>query len=247
MRQPTGPALASARLFNTTHWSVVLLAGQGQSPESAEALEKLCRIYWPPMYAFIRSRGHRQEDAQDLTQEFFRLLLERHDFDAVDPRKGKFRTFLLSALSHFLSNQRDRTTALKRGGGKPLISLDELQAESCRVEPASGLSPDKLFDVRWATTVLERALIELEQELTAAGRAGQLGELRHFLTDDPDDGDYASAAARLGIPRQTVAVLVHRLRRRYRELVRAEVAQTVSNPLELEQEMRHLFQALTGR
>src|SRR5690348_15959942 len=134
MRLSSGPALAPAHLFNTTHWSVVLLAGQSQSPQSADALEKLCRMYWPPLYGFIRRRGYREEDARDLTQEFFRLLLQRHDFGAVDPRKGKFRTFLLSSLSHFLSNQRDLAMALKRGGGQSLISLDELDAERARSE-----------------------------------------------------------------------------------------------------------------
>ena len=246
MRLSSGPAAPQAHVFNTTHWSVVLLAGQSQSQQSADALEKLCRMYWPPLYGFIRRRGYGEEDARDLTQEFFRLLLQRHDFGAVHPRKGKFRTFLLSSMSHFLSNQRDLAMALKRGGGQSLISLDELDAERTRVELSSGLSPDKLFDVRWATTVLERALSQLQQELTAAGRDSQFSELKPYLTDDPDEGDYSAAATRLGVPRPTVAVLVHRLRRRYRELVRTEVAQTVSSPLELEQEMRHLFEALAG-
>ena len=246
MMLSTGSLPAPARLFNTTHWSVVLLAGQSQSPQSDEALEKLCRMYWPPLYVFIRRRGYAEEDARDLTQEFFRLLLQRHDFGAVDPGKGKFRTFLLTSLSHFLSNQRDLAKALKRGGGQNLISLDELDAERAHVELSSGLSPDKLFDVHWAMTVLEHALAQLQQELAAAGRDTQFTELKPYLTDDPDEGDYSAAATRLGVPRQTVAVLVHRLRRRYRELVRTEVAQTVSSPLELEQEMRHLFEALAG-
>jgi RNA polymerase sigma-70 factor (ECF subfamily) len=226
---------------------VVALAGDSQSPEGAAALERLCRAYWTPLYAFIWHRGYSEADAQDLTQEFFARLIERKEFDGLSPRKGKFRTFLLTALTHFLSNERDRERAVKRGGGRHLISLDELQAEQRRhLEPADSISPDKLFDARWALTVLERALAVLRQEMTCQGKERQFEELRDFLSAEAQDGEYGVAAERLGATLELVAVMVHRLRRRYRELVRAEVAQTVIGPLELEEEMRHLFAALAG-
>ena len=232
--------------FNTTHWSVILVAGNLQSAQSAEALEKLCRVYWPPLYAFIRRRGYSEHDAQDLTQEFFAFLLKRHDFETVDPGKGLFRTFLLVSLEHFLSNQWDRTQAAKRGGGREIVSLDEIKSEEWRgLEPRDHLTPDKAFDARWAMTVMKQALAQLRREMKDEGKAAQFEELKPFLTADPGAGEYAASAERLQRPPQTVAVTVHRLRHRYRELVRAEVAQTVSSPLELEQEMRHLLAALS--
>ena len=239
------PAAAPARPFDTTHWSVVLLAGQAQTPQSAEALEKLCRTYWSPLCAFIRRRGYGLEDAQDLTQKFFASLLERNDLETVDPIKGKFRTFLLAALTHFLANEREHAHAAKRGGGHSPLSLDALPAEPRATEPSITASPDKLFDLRWASTVLEQALHTLESEMAAGGKPRQFERLKAFLTEDPRDGDYAAAALDLGLTNQNVAVVVHRLRQRYRELVRAEVAQTVANPLDVEDEMRHLYQALT--
>jgi RNA polymerase sigma-70 factor (ECF subfamily) len=224
-----------------------LLAGQTQSPQSSDALEKLCRAYWQPLYFFIRRQGHSPEDAQDLTQQFFARLLERNDFLTVDPRKGKFRTFLLTSLCHFLSNERDRSQAAKRGGGRKLISLDELASgESYQPEPASLLSPDKLFDQRWATVVLEQALQRLRAEMAQDGKSNQFDLLKAYLTDEPGPGDYAGVAQRLGATNQAVAVAVHRLRHRYRELVRAEVAQTVTSPQQLEEELRHLAEALNG-
>jgi RNA polymerase sigma-70 factor (ECF subfamily) len=237
----------SPRQFNTTHWSVVLLAGSELSPQSAEALEKLCQTYWPPLYSFIRRQGHSQEDAQDLTQKFFARILEKRDLEAVDPRKGKFRTFLLTALTHFLANERDYAKAAKRGGGKTVVSLDELRSEQAyRAEPVSELSPDKLFDRRWAMTVLDQALTALKRELEEAGKGSHFEQLKPFLTEEPAEGHYAAIGERLGASRETVAVTVHRLRRRYHELVRAEVAQTVASPRELEDELRHLFAALSG-
>jgi RNA polymerase sigma-70 factor (ECF subfamily) len=224
----------------------VLLAGQNQSAQGAEALEKLCRTYWPPLYAFIRRQGYCPEDAQDLTQKFFASLLERNDFGTVDPRKGKFRTFLLTALTHFLSNERDHAQAAKRGGGQQVISLNALESERWYLaEPTVSVSPDKLFDLRWARTVLEEGLRHLQAEIAAEGKSRQFAELKSYLTDEPGEGEYAAAAARLGMTSQAVAVVVHRLRHRYRELVRDEVAQTLASPLDVEEEMRHLYQALT--
>jgi RNA polymerase sigma factor (sigma-70 family) len=236
----------SVQQFQTTHWSVVVSAGKARSSQSAEALEKLCRIYWPPLYSFIRRQGHGEADAQDLTQEFFARLLARNDFETVDPRKGKFRTFLLAALTHFLANERDRAGAAKRGGGQRIISLDEMRAEQTGGwEPSSDLSPDKLFDARWAMTVLEQALARLAEEMTAGGKQGQFEQLKGFLTEEPGEGEYAAIAGGWGTTSQTVAVMVHRLRRRYQELVRTEVAHTVESPLEVEAEMRLLLEALS--
>jgi RNA polymerase sigma factor (sigma-70 family) len=242
---PGSSVLAASSRFNTTHWSVVLQAGREVSPHSSAALEKLCRAYWYPLYAFIRRKGFGEADAQDLTQQFFARLLERRDFASVDPRKGKFRTFLLASLSHFLSNERDRARAAKRGGGQTPIPLDGLQPEErYRLEPVNDSSPDKLYEVRWALTVLEQALSRLRQEMADAGKSVQFDQLKAYLVEDPGAGDYAAAAERLGGSRQSVAVTVHRLRQRYREIVRAEVAQTVTTPLELEEELRHLYSVL---
>lgn len=231
--------------FQTTHWSVVQRAGAEPSTARAAALEELCRAYWHPIYVFARRKGHSEADAKDLTQHFYSRLLERNDFAGLAPQKGKFRTFLLTAFTHFLANEHDHATALKRGGGKIIISLDELLADSSgRFEPAGEGSPASLFDQRWALAVLERALHQLETEMRDSGKGGQFDLLKIFLTAEAAGGDYVAVAQKLGVADASVAVLVHRLRQRYRELVRAEVAQTVSSPTELEEEMRHLFQML---
>lgn len=236
---------ASSPVFATTHWSVVLQAGGEPSSTAVAALEKLCRTYWFPLYAFVRRKGLAEEDAKDLTQQFFTLLLERNDFRAVDARRGKFRTFLLTAFTHFLANERDRAQAAKRGGGKVIFSLDAISPEQFQcIEPSSDVTPDKLFDQRWAVKLLEAAMARLETEMIAENRSAQFEELKKFLADEPDAGDYAIAAARLGSTNQGVAVAVHRMRLRFRQLVRAEVANTVSSPAELEEEMRHLRAAL---
>jgi DNA-directed RNA polymerase specialized sigma24 family protein len=235
----------SAGQFSTTRWSVVLLAGREMSPESAAALEKLCRAYWQPVRAFARRKGWNEEDAKDLTQQFFADLLERKDFSGLDPRKGKFRTFLLSAFTHFLANEYDRATAQKRGGGRKMLSLDQFPPDELgRYSPAANVAPDTIYDVRWAQTVLQAALRQLKEEMSKADKQGQFDELKHFLTANAAAGEYALAAQKLRVEVSSVPVLVHRLRQRYRELVRAEVAQTVSSPLELEEEMRYLFAVL---
>lgn len=234
-----------AQVFATTHWSVVLQAGQEETAAGVAALEKLCRTYWFPLFAFIRRLGYAEADAKDLTQQFFAQLLARRDFQTVDARKGRFRTFLLAALRHFLSNQRDHAQAAKRGGGHVIISLDSLPPEQFqRWEPATDLSPDKVFDQRWAVTVLAEAVQRLHAEMAADGKAAQFELLKAFLTRDPEAGEYTAIAMSLNSCSQTVAVTVHRLRQRYRELVRAEIAGTVSSPLEVEEEMRDLFAAL---
>lgn len=237
--------IAGSPVFATTHWSVVLQAGGEPSSHAMAALEKLCHTYWFPLYAFVRRKGLPEEDAKDVTQQFFTNLLERSDFRAVDARRGKFRTFLLTALTHFLANERDRAQAAKRGGGKVIFSLDSLSPEQFQcIEPSSDLSPDKLFDQRWAVKLLETAVTRLQAEMITADRSKQFEELKKFLADEPDDGDYHNVAARLGSTAQTVAVAVHRMRARYRQLVRSEVANTVSSPMEVDEEMRYLLSAL---
>jgi DNA-directed RNA polymerase specialized sigma24 family protein len=231
--------------FNTTHWSVVLLAGQGESAQSAAALESLCRAYWKPIYVFARGRLYAEADAQDLTQHFFYNLLERNDFSGLDPRKGKFRTFLLTAFTHFLANERDRAKTHKRGGGKIILSLDELsQEELVLPHTATEKSAANGFDRQWARSVVKQALEVLQAELGASGKEHQFAVLKKFLAAEAAPGDYTSAAQELGVADSSVPVLVHRLRQRYRRLVRAQVAQTVTSPAELDEEMRHLFEVL---
>lgn len=224
---------------------MVLAAGQEVSPESAAALEKLCRAYWQPICIFARRKGWNEEDAKDLTQQFFARLLERNDFTGLDPRKGKFRTFLLAAFTHFLANEYDRLNALKRGGGQKTFSLEQFPFEELEaISPAEERSPAILYDLRWAQAILQTALHHLKVEMSAAGKQAQFDQLRLFLTCNAAEGDYSLAAEKLGVEASSVPVLVHRLRQRYREWVRAEVAQTVCSPIELEEEMRHLFAVL---
>jgi len=231
--------------FTATHWSVVLTAGQSDSPQAAQALEKLCRAYWYPLYAYVRRQGHSPHDAQDLTQEFFARLLAKNYLATVGREKGKFRSFLLAALNHFMADERDRTRAAKRGGGKAVISLDEEDAETrYQADIVSQLSPDKIFEKRWATTLLEQAFSRLREESVAAGKSERFDRLKTFLEDGTGPGDYDEAGAELGMAANTVAAAVHRLRQRYRELVRAEIANTVASPDEIKEEMQNLVAAL---
>jgi len=228
--------------FRTTHWSLVLRAGQGSSPETEDALEKLCRTYWYPLYVYVRRQGHGPHDAQDLTQEFFARLLRLHSLEAVAPHKGKFRTFLLASLKHFLADAGDAARAVKRSNGQPILSLDDDTAERrYRLEPATGESPEVLYDRRWVLALLEQALDRLREEYAAAGKALHFEQMKAFLEAPPIAGDYDRVAAALGLNSGAVAVAVHRLRQRYRDLVRAEIAQTVASPEELADELRHLF------
>jgi RNA polymerase sigma-70 factor (ECF subfamily) len=231
--------------FTATHWSVVLMAGQTSSPQAAQALERLCRTYWYPLYAYIRRQRHSPHDAQDLTQEFFARLLARNFLGTVGPEKGRFRSFMLAALNHFMADERDRAKAAKRGGGKALLSLDEEEAETRYVADTAGpLSPDKLFEKRWATTLLERAFTRLRDEFFSSERAERFDRLKVFLQDGCESGDYTQVGRELGLSANSVAAAVRRLRQRYRELVRAEIAHTVADPDEVKEEMQHLFAAL---
>jgi RNA polymerase sigma-70 factor (ECF subfamily) len=238
-------APGKAEWFTATHWSVVLMAGQSSSAQAAEALERLCRTYWYPLYAYVRRQGRAPHDAQDLTQEFFARLLAGNYLGTVGREKGKFRSFLLAALNHFMADERDRASAAKRGGGKVAISLDEQEAETrLQADLASPLTPDKIFEKRWAMTLLEQAFAKLREESVAAGNAERFDRLKIFLEDGTDAGDYAAVGGELGMAANTVAKAVHRLRQRYKELVRAEVANTVASPDEIKEEMRYLLAAL---
>jgi RNA polymerase sigma-70 factor (ECF subfamily) len=231
--------------FTTTHWSVVLAAGRAGSPESEDALEKLCRDYWYPLYAYTRRRGYSPHDAQDLVQDFFARFLAKNYLEGLSAGRGKFRSFLLASLNHFLANEYDRATAAKRGGGKPLISLDEQTAEDrYRLEPISHLTPAMIFDRRWALDLLEAALRQLRLEFVRSEREAQFDRLKPFLEGNVARGDYDRAAVELKTTPGAVAMAVQRMRQRYRDLVRAEVARTVASIADVETEMRHLFAVL---
>jgi len=232
--------------FTTTHWSVVMLA-RPDSPQATDALEKLCRTYWLPLYSYIRRQGYGPHDAQDFTQGFFARLLRANSFADVSRDKGKFRSFLLAALNHFLSDERDRARAEKRGGGQPVISLDETEAEQRYLQlPVMDLTPEKVFDRRWALTVLEQALERVREEYQSSGRQPLFEGLRGFLSAEAGPGDYNALAPKLGMSPGAVGVAVHRLRQRYRECIRLELGQTVASPADLDDEMNYLFAAIGG-
>jgi RNA polymerase sigma-70 factor (ECF subfamily) len=235
----------SVRRFATTRWSLVAAAGNRTAPEAQEALATLCRIYWYPLYAYARRQLASADDAQDLTQEFFVRLLEKDYLQAADPQRGRFRAFLLTAFQRFLANERDRARAQKRGGGRPVLSLDFQAGESqFQREPADPATPETLFERRWALTLLEQTLGRLRQEFASAGKEKLFATLKGTLTGDDSGVPYAQLAAQLDVSEQAVKVAVHRLRRRYAELLRAEITQTVADPREVEDELRDLFAAV---
>jgi len=237
----------SGAVFSQTHWTMVLAARQWNSPEARDALTKLCQTYWYPLYAFIRRRGHSPHEAQDLTQEFFVHLFEHSTLEQVDRGKGKFRSFLLAVLTNFLNNQWAKQHALKRGGAQALISLDEILAEErYSQEPANETSPEALFDRGWACTVAEQVMAKLKAEYAASDKSDVYAVLEPCLTGETDKGFYQQAAAKLGKNEGAVKVDLHRLRRRFGELLRSEVAQTVSSVEHLDGEVRHLFAALSA-
>ncbi len=232
-------------VFTATHWSVVLAARDGASTLAAQALEKLCRTYWYPLYAYVRRNGCSREDAQDLTQGFFTHLLQRSFLENVGPQKGKFRSFLLAALKHFLSDEWDKSRAAKRGGGQTFISLDDHNAEELYLlEPDSAMTAEKIFEQRWALTLLAQALARLRDEFSSAGKTREFDHLKVFLSTPTSDGAYDAVAVELEMAVASVAVKVHRLRQRYGELIRAEIADTVASPADIEEEMAHLFDAV---
>ena len=234
-------------VFVTTHWSVVLSARQRDSPQSAAALETLCRTYWYPLYAYVRRQGHSPPDAQDLTQEFFARLLQKDYLKAAAREKGRFRTFLLVALKRFLANEWDRVRAQKRGGGVLPLSLDtELAEERYRIEPVEGATADRIYERRWALTLLDRTMTRLREEFTGAGKAEEFKRLKACLTAERGDISYAEIAGALGQSEGTVRVAVHRLRKRFREVFREEIAQTVSSVEDIDEEVRYLMGVLAG-
>jgi RNA polymerase sigma-70 factor (ECF subfamily) len=232
-------------VFVTTHWSVVLSARQKDSPQSAAALETLCRTYWYPLYAYVRRQGHSPPDAQDLTQEFFARLLQKDYLKAAAREKGQFRTFLIVALKRFLANEWDRLRAQKRGGGQPLLSFDtELAEQRYRVESVEGATADRIFERRWALTLLDRTMTRLREEFAAAGKAGEFAPLKICLTAERGEISCAEIAASLGMSEGAARVAVHRLRKRFREVFREEIAHTVSSADEIEEEVRYLMGVL---
>jgi RNA polymerase sigma factor (sigma-70 family) len=235
-----------AAAFDTTHWSVVLQAGESDSPQAREALTTLCRAYWFPLYAYVRRQGHAFADAQDLTQEFFARLLERNYFRLADRQRGRFRTFLLTSLKHFLINEWKQANCQKRGGGCQFISMDSSELEThFLAEPADNRTPEKAYDRRWAMLVLGRVLDQLQAEFVAGERGQLFEELKSCLTGDDNDDSYAEIGRRLEMTEGSVKVTVHRLRQRYRELLMQEIAMTVNGTEAVEEEIRHLIAALS--
>jgi len=233
--------------FVTTHWSVVLTASRSDTTRSRDALARLCQTYWYPLYAYVRRLGNAPPDAQDLTQEFFARLLEKNYLVGADESRGRFRSFLLAALKHFLANEWDKARAQKRGGGQIPVSIDLAAAETaCRFEPADTATAEKIFERRWALTLLEQVLRRLREEYVRSGREKWFEQLKPTLTEASRAVRYAEIALRLGTSEGAVKVAVHRLRQRYREMLRAEIADTVASPGEVEDELRNLFAALAG-
>src|SRR6201997_449724 len=225
--------------FTTTHWSVVLVA-QGPSPAAEEAIEILCRTYWRPIYGFIRRQGTDAEEAKDLTQGFFALLLERRDLDAVRKEKGRLRSYLLTSLKHFLTNERNRAMAIKRGEGKRLIPLEDLrECERIGFEPSETLAADQIYERRWALSVLDQVMGRLGEEYRVAGNTGLFDRLQKSLTDEPDRPLPADTAREFGMSESAVRQASYRMRQRYRQLLREEIAHTVLTLGDIEDELRH--------
>ena len=230
-----------AAAFTTTHWSVVLTA-QGESPAAQEALEKLCRMYWRPIYSFVRRQGIGPADAEDLTQGFFASLLEHRNLDAVRKEQGRLRSYLLGALKYFLADERRRGMAIKRGKGQRLIPLEELRADGrIEMEPADPVTAELIYERRWASTVLERVLNLLKDEYRRAGNAALFDSLKELLPGEPDAPSQKDVAAQLGMTENAVRQAFYRFRQRYQSLLREEIAHTVATPGDIEDELRHLI------
>jgi len=222
-----------------------VLAAQGPSPAAQEALEKLCRTYWRPIYSFLRRQGVGPEEAEDLTQGFFALLLERRDLDAVHREKGRLRSYLLTSLKHFIASEQRRAMEIKRGKGQRLVPLEELSAiERIEMEPADPLSADRLYERRWASTLMEQVLRRLKDEYRTAGNASLFDWLKQLLTDEPGAPSRVEIAARLGMTENAVWQALHRVRHRYQVLLREEISHTVAIASDIEDELRHLISVL---
>jgi RNA polymerase sigma factor (sigma-70 family) len=238
-------SFSPSRGFATTRWTLVVAAGREAAPGSREALSELCELYWPPLYSYARRRGNSVEQAQDLTQAFFARFLEKHDVQAADPKRGKFRSFLLTSFKHFLANEYDRERAKKRGGSQVLIALDVETAEArYAAEQPGTLTPEALFERQWALGVVDRAMAALSADLIASGKAATYNELKGLLIGEKEEGGYAKIAQALGSTEGAVKVTVHRLRRKFRARLRAEIMATVSDDAEIEEELRYLIAVL---
>jgi RNA polymerase sigma-70 factor (ECF subfamily) len=247
MAEERGPSQDTPRVFATTHWSVVLAAGESSSDGAQSALETLCRAYWYPIYVYVRRKGHGPEAAEDLTQEFFAQLISKEHLKLADRNKGKFRTFLLAMLDHFLAREWSRAHRQKRGGQFTFISLDQQSPEErYRIEPQDNQTPEKNFDRQWALTVLERTMNALQLECKANGKSDFFRETKSLLTTGPESGTYGEICKRLGMSEGAMRVAVHRLRQRYGELLSSEIAQTVERPDDVEGEIRYLLGVLSG-
>jgi RNA polymerase sigma factor (sigma-70 family) len=240
-------ALAVRGQFTSTHWSMVLAAGSGSAPAAEDALERLCRTYWYPLYAFVRRLGNAPADAQDLTQGFFVYLLERQLVAKADRQAGRFRSFLLGSLKHFLAHEHERATALKRGGGQALLSLDQCDPEErYALEPSDTATPETIFDQRWALQQIENALKQLRAEYAASGRGPLFDLLKDYVWGDKNALTLVQIAGRIELTEEAVKKSVQRLRQRFRDSLRAEVAQTVATPDQIDEELRDLRAALAG-
>jgi RNA polymerase sigma factor (sigma-70 family) len=233
--------------FTTTHWSVVLAAHEIGSAATEAALAELCETYWYPLYAFVRRKGHSPHDAQDLTQAFFARFLEKKYVEQADRERGRFRTFLLAAFTHFLADEWDKSRRVKRGGGREIISFDAGSAEErYRLEPIDPLDAAKLYERRWVTALFDRVLARLEEEFRDSGKGDLFEGLKPSLIAEDSSESYAQVGARTGLSEHAVKQAARRMRRRYRELFREEISQTVAGPREVEDELRHIFAVLSG-
>ena len=244
--QPVDETAKPRDYFATTQWTMVLHAGGGDPASTHDALAQLCQSYWHPLYSYARRRGNSPADAEDLAQGFFARLLELNSLAQVQREKGKFRSFLLASFNHYLSDEWDRERAQKRGKGR-VVSLDASLAEvSFSREPADALTPEKLFDRKWAMTLLDSVVQRLQHEYESAGRRTLFMALRFSIADGKSGEPYATLSAELGLSEPALRVAVHRLRQRYRQLLRDEIARTVASEAEVDGEIRHLFAALAG-
>jgi RNA polymerase sigma-70 factor (ECF subfamily) len=247
MTSSTSAERPSEAWFGTTHWSVVLAAGHGDTPRTQAALERLCRVYWRPLYAYVRRRGYSPEDAADLTQDFFCRLLERQSLAEVSPEKGRFRSFLLAAMNHFLSDAWDKARAQKRGAERVIsVDISELETRLAGLA-AEGHTPEQAYERQWALALLDEVYQRLEREHHAAGKAELFAALRPALAGSRETQPYAKLSRQLGLGEGAIRVAVHRLRQRYRQVLREVIADTVAEPGEIEDEFRYLLRVLAQR
>jgi len=246
--EQVSPVAVGARIFGTTRWTVVLQAGGPTSGGSVRALEQLCRSYWYPLYSFARRSGVPAHDAEDLTQSFFAYLLEKDTIARADRKRGRFRNFLLAAFRNFQANDRARNSAAKRGGGRPILSLEEQRAEArYRHEPQTNLTPEKLYDQKWAASLLDQIMQTMQAEYIALGKGPLFEILREVIWGGRQEGGYDLLARNAGMSEGAFKVAVHRLRTRFRECLRQEVAQTVATPGEVDDELRHLLSVVANQ